>query len=811
MKSLLRLTRIASLLGLLLFVNISGYSQTTPPPAPPLQYTEVRVHATRADMIRLAQMGLPADEGFWSKEGTWSTVLSSEELKKVKEAGFTVDVIHEDYCRFIAERSKNEAKLVETINRQLKEASFTNSYQYPVPLHFRLGSMAGFLTLQEVLDELDSMHLYYPNLITVKAPATATNSLEGRPIYMVKISDNPNVSESEPKVYMNSLIHAREPEGMQQLIFFMWYLLENYGTSEEIQYLVNNLEIYFVPVVNPDGYEYNRAFYPAGGGQWRKNRRNNGNGTFGVDLNRNFGYKWGYDDIGSSPYPADETYRGPSAFSEPETQVQRDFGIDRAFRIAMDFHTYSDDVLYSWCYITQYTPDSLLQVTYSNFFSRDDGYTAGLPGIILYNTNGDALDWQYGEQTAKPKTISFCTEIGTQNDGFWPSSARIIPLAEQNVFPNLMMLHFALRYAEAQDISPVITPEKQGYIKFNFKRYGMDAPANYTVSIQPLDTNQITQVGGNKYYFNPAQFQTYTDSIAYTLTPDIITGTPFKYIIKINNGLYTFRDTVTRYFGPPLVVFSDNCNSMANWTSTTWGISHTKFYSPDGSITDSPSGNYSNNANTNATITNAIDLQNSPVAVVNYMCQWNIEKGYDYSQVLFSGDNGTTWTPQKGLYTHAGSENQAQGLPVYDNKQLSWVKEQVATDSYVNKDLKIRFTLKSDNGTRADGFYFDDLSVTIVDMTGVGVASKKAEGAWLSDPVPNPATEKADARYQMPDAGSGKLILTNLSGTEIKRLYLAGPGGTIHLDIRDLASGIYLLRLESASGTSAVKKLVVIR
>jgi murein tripeptide amidase MpaA len=97
-------------------------------------------------------------------------------------------------------------------------------------------------------------------------------------------------------------------------MYYMWYLLENYGTDPEATYLVDNREMYFVPCFNPDGYEYNRQTDPNGGGMWRKNRRNNG-GSYGVDLNRNFGYMWGYDDLGSSPIPSSETYRGPSAFS----------------------------------------------------------------------------------------------------------------------------------------------------------------------------------------------------------------------------------------------------------------------------------------------------------------------------------------------------------------------------------------------------------------------------------------------------------------------------------------------------------------
>ncbi len=121
---------------------------------------------------------------------------------------------------------------------------------------------------------------------------------------MVKISDNPNVNETEPEVLYTALHHAREPVGAMQMLFYMYYLLENYDNDPFIQALVDNTEMYFVPVVNPDGYVYNQTTNPNGGGMWRKNRRNNGSaGLYGSDLNRNYGYMWGYDNNGSSPYP----------------------------------------------------------------------------------------------------------------------------------------------------------------------------------------------------------------------------------------------------------------------------------------------------------------------------------------------------------------------------------------------------------------------------------------------------------------------------------------------------------------------------
>ncbi|HMP31616.1 MAG TPA: M14 family zinc carboxypeptidase, partial [Saprospiraceae bacterium] len=92
---------------------------------------------------------------------------------------------------------------------------------------------------------------------------------------------------------------------------------------------------------------------PNGGGMWRKNAYKNAAGTVvGVDLNRNYGYKWGYDNEGSSINPASETYRGPSAFSEPETQAMSSFVTDHNFKLCLNFHSHGNFLIHPWGHTT---------------------------------------------------------------------------------------------------------------------------------------------------------------------------------------------------------------------------------------------------------------------------------------------------------------------------------------------------------------------------------------------------------------------------------------------------------------------------
>lgn len=302
---------------------------------------------------------------------------------------------------------------------------------------FNYGSMGGYLTLEEYIAEIDSMIMEYPTLITSKQ--IIGYSIENRPIYAVKISDNPSDDEAEPEVLYTALHHSREPMSLSQLIYFMQYILANYTTNSDIQCLINERELWFVPMINPDGYAYNQLTNPSGGGMWRKNRRDNGDGTYGIDINRNYGYEWARDDNGSSPFTMSETYRGSAAFSEPETQAIRDFCNVHQFVNALNYHTYSNVLIYPWGFdYSIFTPDNSTFQNLAALYTEQNFYTTGTADeVIGYIVNGSSDDWMYGEQSTKNKMYAMTPEIGNQFDGFWPDPSMILPSCDANIWTNL--------------------------------------------------------------------------------------------------------------------------------------------------------------------------------------------------------------------------------------------------------------------------------------------------------------------------------------------------------------------------------------
>ncbi|UCG43634.1 MAG: zinc carboxypeptidase [candidate division WOR-3 bacterium] len=268
-----------------------------------------------------------------------------------------------------------------------------------------------FLTYWEMLDSLTALRDSYPELCSL---FSIGRSYQNRELWCLKISDNPWVEEDEPACFFNGATHAREPIGPSCVVEFACRLLSGYGTDQLATWLVDNREIYIVPVMNPDGYVYNSD---SGGASsnWRKNRQPYG-GSVGVDLNRNYGYKWGYDDIGSSPNPASELYRGPEPFSEPAVAAARDFEADHRFRTMLDFHSYGRLNMYPWAYDYDIPPEVDLLREMADTFRVVNNYRTGQWRNVLYASNGTSIDWELSDTAGKFVSYAFSCELST---GFW--------------------------------------------------------------------------------------------------------------------------------------------------------------------------------------------------------------------------------------------------------------------------------------------------------------------------------------------------------------------------------------------------------
>ncbi len=260
-------------------------------------------------------------------------------------------------------------------------------------------------------------------------------SYEGRDLPIIKISDNVATDESEPEILFNSQQHAREHLTVEMAIYLLNLFTDNYGSDTQITNLVNSREIWIVPTVNPDGSEYDIA--TGSYRSWRKNRQpNSGSSNVGTDLNRNWAYNWGCCG-GSSGTTSSATYRGPSAFSAPETAALRNFvngrvvGGVQQIKANIDFHTYSKLVLWPYGYTTANTATGMNADQYNTFatlgtqMANLNGYTPE-QSSDLYITDGDSLDWLWGVHKIFAYTFEMYPGSSGSGGGFYPPD-EVIP------------------------------------------------------------------------------------------------------------------------------------------------------------------------------------------------------------------------------------------------------------------------------------------------------------------------------------------------------------------------------------------------
>ncbi len=792
------------------------------------RYSEVKIYFQDKNQVRvLAEKGLIFDHVKYQKSAdggfAYKTVINNRELDVLKKSPLDYEILIDDVVADYREKSVRRAGQIKKI--ETEEA----------PAGFELGSMGGYYTFDEVVAELDSMYLLYPQLITEKV--SIGQSHESRNLWMVKISDNPTVDEDEPEVFINALHHAREPAGMMAVIYFMYHLLENYGSDPEATYLIDNREIYFVPVINPDGYVYNETNDPDGGGQWRKNRRPPDQGSwYGVDLNRNYGYKWGYDDAGSSPYPMSDTYRGPSAFSEPETQAVRDFTEGRNFVLCLSYHTYSNVLIYPWSYEENFlTPDSLTYLDYACDLTIENNYGYGTADeTINYVVNGDSDDWFYGEQATKNKILAMTPEVGSDADGFWPEPERIIPLCEENLPANLhlswlaggFVKYVSFEIADEGNDNGYADPGETADILFKIRNMGQDAARNVELWIESDDPYlSVISASPTEAVDIPAQSSVVGQSLRFSVSPDAPQGYQAALNLHINMDGYESATEVNGItIGTPTMLFADDAESgMQHWnTNGGWNVTDKTASNGENAFTDSPGAYYAANMENRLTLTNPVLLPEAGALYLTFNSRWLIERDYDFGRVEVSAD-GSNWTVREGFLTTTGSGKGAQNSTDYgyDDVQLEWVKEQIDLSDYTDStQIYIRFNLESDGGLERDGWYLDDIRLLAYDDQPSFVDNQNPANPKtfnLARNYPNPFNSSTVIDFNLPRAGQIELAVYNILGQQIRILVSGrreGGSHTVRWDGRDdknrpVNSGVYFYRLKMENQIQVKKMLYV--
>ncbi|MEP0845628.1 MAG: hypothetical protein HRF50_02280 [Phycisphaerae bacterium] len=391
--------------------------------------------------------------------GTVPFIVSPAEFAQLEASGLEYTVLHDNVQELIdAERAENE--------QGQRDDSWFTAYKSYVQVNTRL-------------DELVALR---PDLCS---KFTVGSSIEGRTVYGLRIT-GPGDSSGRAGLMFDGCQHAREWIAVMVPMYIADRMIETYDTDSAVAALLDEAVVYVVPIANPDGYEYSRTTDR----YWRKNRRNNGGGIYGVDLNRNWGQGWG--GAGSSGNPSDETYRGTAPFSEPETQILRNFAIAHPEIVAhIDFHSYSQLILYpyGYDYILPPEPDLSRFVDLSADMADAILATHGevyidQPSYDLYLAAGDMPDWMYGNQGIFAWTIELRPDSAFP--GFELPASEILPTAEES-FAAVMSM------SQQMVIKLLIT-----YPAGHPSQVPAEQPTAFQVSIQ--EVNAQLQAGSEKLF-----------------------------------------------------------------------------------------------------------------------------------------------------------------------------------------------------------------------------------------------------------------------------------------------------------------------
>jgi hypothetical protein len=760
-------------------------------------YSRVRINLSGHKPIEIAALGIEIDHSRVVPYKYADVEIKQSAVQLLRENGFEVKILEPDVqaaflnaaARFDPRQSMSSSRGINCTGQGVDVLQ-----KWQTPQNYTYGSMGGYHTYSELMTVLDDMADKFPNLISVRAPLSPTLlTFEGRPVYWVRISDNPLQDEPEPEVLYTALHHAREPNSMSQMLFFMWYVLEHYETDASVKQLLNETELYFVPCLNPDGYVYNETISPMGGGFWRKNRRD----SIGVDLNRNYSFQWGMN--GASASPLDETYRGESPFSEPETQMIRDFSLAHDFRFVLNYHTSGDFLLCPWGFQPELADSAFQQ--YGKVMIKENNYTFGPASTVLYLVSGGSDDWHYGELG----NYALTPEVGYS---FWPNPQDIDKLNKDNVWANLFTALSAWVYFNVEDVTDENWDSIPDKLLFEAQRLGQQQGA-LTVHVRSLSPQVQTDV--QQTITDLALFEKKNFVAPISLQSALYSGDTLSWEVVQIVGNSTTTDTIQHvYLGNSINLYANDFDNLNDWVGD-WQLTNSVFWSAPSSLTDSPDDLYPAFANSILFKAEEVFIpEQADDAVLTFKARWEIEEDFDFVQVIASG-GASGDVPLCGRYTGNGTIYQLENEPLYDGFEPNWVSERMGLSAFKGESILIWFVLRSDEIIQYDGFYVDDMRIVYY-LDGVLHTQPLGKETFiLHQNAPNPVEGQTVISWN-PNASAineATLVVYNALGQVAHKTLVDVNDLSCVLNTQHWPAGVYTYQLIGATWHSKTMQMMI--
>ncbi|HSJ53824.1 MAG TPA: M14 family metallopeptidase, partial [Anaerolineae bacterium] len=395
-----------------------------------------------------------------------------------------------------------------------------------------------YRTVEETFASAQALVAAHPDLaawIDVGNSWQKTVNQGGYDMLVLKLT-NSAIAGPKPKLFLTGAIHAREYATAELVTRFGEYLVNSYGIDADATWILDHHEVHLMLQTNPDGRKKAET-----GLSWRKNTNNNycaNTNNRGADLNRNFAFEWACCG-GSSAYPCDATYHGPSAGSEPETQTVQAY-LDSIFAdqrgpnltdpapgdatgVYIDVHSYGRLVLWPWGFTSSTAPNATALRTLGRKYAYFNSHTPQ-QSYALYATDGTTDDHAYGELGV----AAYCFEVGT---AFFQSCSYF----ESTLLPaNLPALIYAAKVVR----TPYMTPAGPDALSLALSSGEVPAGTPVTLNATINDT-RYNNTNGTEPVQNIAAAEWYVD------VPPWVSGATAHAMTASDGSFNTAAEAVT--------------------------------------------------------------------------------------------------------------------------------------------------------------------------------------------------------------------------------------------------------------------------
>lgn len=709
-----------------------------------------------------------------SVDGRMQFAVDEEQLRWLRSSGAAVHVVIESLETFYSARA--------AAARQAPAAMAMPGID---PVNFRPGSVLGQLTIEELTEQLQQMHQKFPAIAA--EPISIGTTHQGRQILAVRLSAADPSDTTVAEALFTGMIHAREPSSMGTLVYTMWALCEAYGADEGVTWLLQNRALWFVPLINPDGYQYNLTNWPDGGGMFRGNMRDAGRNA--VDLNRNFGpfELWDHPDGGSDTTPSSPLYRGSEPFSEPETRALRDFCNSRRFGVALNQHCFSNLLIYPVELSQLPERDSAYYYAASRELAASTGYAAGAPRLAVgYAVRGSSDRWMFHAGQGHEPIIAWAPEIGSEYDGFWPLPERVIPLARQSHPMHLQAAMLAGAYPAITSVSRFDAESGPG-LRVVIQNLGR-LPMRSTASLRASGIDGALPIPR----LDPLEQVRLELPVPEELVARATPRHQLEFVVEYEGGRFAHR--AAPILMPLAELFVENAETtLAQWRADAWGVEHVP--GRGRVLADSPDGPYVEVPSTRANLIEtrqAVSLRGYDAAELHFDASSEfMARGHEGTlEVRVAGES--EWRAIGGPYMQIRLSEPDSVTSRFRGVAGGWHHYVVDLDQFAGVDIHLRFgarTPRAGFGVTANGLLLDDIRVIAARAEQSSVPPSSSSSRLRLRAAPNPFIDRLHVRLEGASART-EFELVDLLGRVVRR---SAGGTSAVLDAAGLPAGYYVV------------------